>query len=187
MEKEHWNEVGTAVIIFMQAFLDRAGLPLRVSKISDPVWRVLQKRFATAELDWDWAIQFTNKPRHFDLAVGMDLGNAVDGVAVGLYHLKEKRLEIQAVESFVKDQICHPLRGRLVELTVIAATYFVLLMEGREVHIIDPLDDTLIAYYTRFGFKMHRYFDETCLIRMTASIDVLEKQLLRRITNQSAN
>jgi len=166
------EKVRDDVISFMKDFIEESGLPLKVSRIDDGIYRQIQQ-LKTSEIEWDWAIQFLNKKQHFDLAIGIQLNDSVDGIAIGIYQQDSEILEIQAVESFVRFDEDHPLRGRMVELTVIAATYFVTLVEGKGVHIIDPLDARLVTHYEMFGFTVDSTYDESCVKRMVSELDDL--------------
>jgi len=172
MESLDLENVREEVITFMNSFVLAAGLPLQVSRIDDDVYRKLQL-YKSAEIEWDWAIQYLNKNSHFDLAIGIQLDDDIDGLAIGIYQKDNEVLEIQAVESFVRFKDEHPLRGRMVELTIIAATYFVILVSGKGVHLIDPLDDKLITYYETFGFVLDSSYDETLIRRMVSDLDTL--------------
>ncbi|EPE4145991.1 hypothetical protein ACSILE_004159 [Yersinia enterocolitica] len=158
------------VISFMNDFIRAADLPLQASRIDDDIYRKLHK-LSSGEIDWDWAVQFLNKNEHFDFAIGIQLNDSVDGLAIGIYQHESEILEIQAVESFVRLKEEHPLRGRMVELTIVAATYFVTLVSGKGIHIIDPLDAGLISYYEKFGFRLDASYDETCVKRMVSDLD----------------
>lgn len=174
MSPEELEDVRTEVISFLQDIVAAAGLELQVSTISDDVYRALIQRFAGAELDWDWGIQFINEDEHFDLAIGIRLDEAVDGVAVGVYQEPEQTLEIQAIEAFIREDAEHPLRGRMTALTVIAATFFLLQVEGQYLHVIDPVDQRLIEHYQTFGLVPERHGD---VVRMVANVDILEGRL----------
>lgn len=179
MSPEELDDVRSEVVQFLQDIVAAAGLELQVSTISDEVYRALTERIAGAELDWDWGIQFLNADEHFDLAIGIRLDEAVDGVAVGVYQEPERTLEIQAIEAFVRDNIEHPLRGRMTALTVIAATFFLLQVEGQYLHVIDPVDERLIEHYRSFGLVEEL---QNGTIKMVASVDVLEERLDSAIT-----
>lgn len=172
MDSLDLEKVRDDVISFMKEFIEAAGLPLTVSRIDDGIYRHIQQ-LKSSEIEWDWAVQFLNQSRHFDLAIGIKLDDSVDGIAIGIYQKESEILEIQAVESFVRFEEEHPLRGRMVELTVIAATYFVILVEGKGVHIIDPLDARLITHYETFGFSLDSSYDESCVKRMVSDLDDL--------------
>jgi len=165
------------VIEFMNEFLAQSGIPLEVSRVDDRAYRNLQKHQGS-EIEWDFAVSFLNEEEHFDLAIGIKLDDNIDGVAVGIYREESRILEVQAVESFIRYDEHHPLRGRMVALTVIAAAYFASLIEGAEgVHFLDPLNDTLIKYYERFGFSLDVSYDETCVKRMVSQLDELLEKL----------
>ncbi|WP_337153793.1 hypothetical protein [Proteus terrae] len=166
------EDIRNDVINFMNEFIQKCKLPLTISRIDDDIYRKIGN-IRSNEIDWDWAIDFLNSDNCFDLAIGIHLNNDIDGLAIGIYQKDGEILEVQAIESFVRFEEEHPLRGRMVELTIIAAAYFVTLVEGKGVHIVDPLDPKLIAYYEKFGFVLDSSFDETCVKRMVSDIGEL--------------
>lgn len=172
MEVNELEIIRDDVITFMNEFIKSADLPLTISRIDDDIYRKIGE-IRNNEIDWDWAVDYLNRGGHFDLAIGIRLDKSIDGLAIGIYQNEDEVLEIQAIESFVRFESEHPLRGRMVELTIIAATYFVTLVSGKGVHIIDPLDEKLISYYETFGFHLDGSFDESCIKRMVSSLDEL--------------
>ncbi|HBU8233047.1 TPA: hypothetical protein MDC20_003737 [Morganella morganii] len=180
MEVADLEQVRNEVISFVNDFIKRADLPFTASRINDDVYRKING-LRNSEIDWDWAIDFLNSDGHFDLAIGIKLDDDIDGLAIGIYQKEDGVLEIQAIESFVRFDVEHPLRGRMVELTIIAATYFVTLVDGTGVHVIDPLDEFLIEYYGMFGFHLNTSFDESCVKRMISDIEELTATFQRLI------
>ncbi|HCA3439709.1 TPA: hypothetical protein MO340_004273 [Salmonella enterica subsp. salamae serovar 35:g,m,s,t:-] len=173
MLPEEREEVRSLVVTYLQELVSNAGLGLQVSEITDDLYRNLNARVGRAELDWNWGIQFLNEEDHFDLAIGIRLDEAIDGIAIGVYREPLRTLEIQAIESFVRMDREHPLTGRMVQLTIIAATYFLLLVNGQNLHVIDPTDPRVIAHYVRHGLTAEVIGDMT---RMVASVDELERR-----------
>lgn len=163
------EEIRDNVVSFLQELVLEANLPLEISRIEANIeapW--------SAELNWDWALSFLNDTSHFDLAIGIRINDAVDGMAVGIYCTERKILELQAIESFVRLDEEHPLKGRMVLLTIIAATYFVLLAEGYGVNVLEP-DSNLITYYERF--KLTQVEDINGKVFMSGSVEDLSNNL----------
>lgn len=170
-ELKDLEEIRNDVVSFVQELVRKAELPLEVTRIE---CRIDVPK--SAELEWDWALGYLNNPAHFDLAIGVKVNNDVDGMAVGIYCDEHKILEVQAIESFVRLDEVHPLKGKMVLLTIIAATYFVLLVEGRGVHVIAP-DVDLVSYYEKFSLTFTENHKGKPSPRMTGNIEELSEKL----------
>lgn len=169
------EEIRNNVVSFLQDLVKEADLPLEVSRITCRMHAPNH-----AELDWDWAFNFLNNQAHFDLAIGIKIDDDIDGMAVGIYCDENEILEVQAVESFVRLEDAHPLKGKMVLLTLIAAIYFVLQVEGKGVHVIAP-DMNLINYYEKFSLTFKENYDGEPSPRMTGNIDELSQRLTSMI------
>ncbi len=163
------EEIRNDVISFLQELVLEANLPLEICRIQDDILAPL-----SAELNWDWALAHLNEEHHFDLAIGIKLNDDVDGMAVGLYCTEREILELQAIESFVRLNEDHPLKGRMILLTIIAATYFVLQVEGYGVNVLDP-DSDLISYYEKFNLIQSE--DPDGKVFMSGTVEVLSEKL----------
>lgn len=186
MSPEEREDIRTQVVEYLQEIVMNAGLNLQVSAISDNVYRALNPRIPAAELEWDWAIQFLNEDEHFDLAIGVRLDDAVDGIAVGVYREPELTLEIQAVEVFVRNELDHPLTGRMTMLTLIAATYFLLLVDGRYLHVVEPVHPRLVEHYESFGLNAELRDGVTTMVGDVETLEGRIGVLIDRFNQENA-
>ena len=167
------EEIRDDVVNFLQELVSEANLPLEICRINENIAPPL-----SADLHWDWALDFLNDDHHFDLAIGIKLNDEVDGLAIGLYCTERKVLELQAIESFVRLNEIHPLKGRMILLTIIAATYFVLQIKGNGVDVLQP-DAALIEYYK--SFSLSQAVKDNGDVFMTATVDTLSDALSKMI------
>ncbi|SHO23789.1 Putative uncharacterized protein [Moritella viscosa] len=169
------EDIRNNVVSFLQELVEKAGLPLEISRIT-----CRMQAPKSAELDWDWAFEYLNEETHFDLAIGIKIDDDIDGMAVGIYCDENEILEVQAVESFVRLDEDHPLKGKMVLLTLIAAIYFVLQAEGKGVHVVAPEID-LINYYEKFSLTFKQNHNGEPSPRMTGNIEELSQNLTNMI------
>lgn len=120
------------------------------------------------------------------MAIGVRLDDAVDGIAVGVYREPELTLEIQAVEVFVRDELDHPLTGRMTMLTLIAATYFLLLVDGRYLHVVDPVHPRLVEHYESFGLAAELRGGVTTMVGDVETLEGRIDVLIDRFNQENA-
>lgn len=166
------EQIGSSVLSNLQMLIDSAGLPLAVGAISDNDYQWLSSQFV--ELNWDFAFaQFGNHPNKFELSVKLissDTGVPA-GAAICTYNTDAMSFDIQFVESFVRHLPDHPLHGKMLKVTLMAAYLFCSAVECSTVNVIEPDTQDLRNLYGSFGFVG----DDTI---MTASIESIEKVIM---------
>ncbi|PWC10691.1 hypothetical protein B4923_16375 [Brenneria roseae subsp. americana] len=150
------EEIGQSVRNNLQLIIDSSGLDLAVGPISDQDYRILCGGFG--DLDWNYAIcTHGNDPDRFEFCVKLvtdHIDSVPAGIALCVFGSNDKIFQIHMIESFVRDDEDHPLKGRMVTLTLMAAYIFCMAVEATEVYIVEP-DQDLIDYYSTYGFSMH--------------------------------
>ncbi|NRA54416.1 MAG: hypothetical protein HRU23_09755 [Gammaproteobacteria bacterium] len=165
------DQISSAVINSLQMILEQQGLDLKVGPISDHDYRILTSGYA--ELEWGWGFgQFGNSDDKFEFTVKIQQDGVPDGAMLGEYDFNEKTLEIQFIESFIRDNENHPLNGRMVMITLIASLLFISATDGDAVEIVGPTTKKLIDYYCGFGFSRVENSEPT--LRLKISKDDLE-------------
>jgi hypothetical protein len=150
------EEIGQSVRNNIQLVLDNFGLPLAVGPISDDDYKVLSGGFG--ELEWDYALSTQgNSPERYEFCIKLLNQNVMEGVPSGaalcIFGVEEHVFSIHMIESFVKDDVDHPLKGRMVLITLMSAYLFCMAVECPTVRIIEPVPG-LYDFYGRFGFRM---------------------------------
>ncbi|EPC5390101.1 hypothetical protein ACRZ2F_002131 [Serratia liquefaciens] len=164
------DEIGQSVRNNLQLIIDSQQLKLAVGPISDQDYRILAGGFG--ELEWDVGLcDYGNDPNHFEFCIKLvkDVVEAVpSGVGLCVYGINDKIFRIHMIESFVRDDNGHPLKGRMVLLTLMAAYLFCMAVEAEGVEIVEPVRE-LVDYYNSFGFTMTE-----CGYVMIAEVGTLE-------------
>lgn len=153
------EEIGQSVRNNLQLIIDYQGLPLAVGPITDQDFRILAGGFGA--LEWDFGLtEYGNHRDRFEFCVKLvSIANAIvetvpSGVALCVYGVREKIFRIHMIENFARNDKDHPLTGRMVLLTLMAAYLFGVAVEAESVHIMEPVPE-LHDYYASFGFTMH--------------------------------
>lgn len=153
------EEVAQQTYNTLQAYMDHREIGLAVGPLSISDSNSLIRAYG--DLNWEYYVtEVGNDPNCFSLCIKLVTSKEhklVDdypaGVALCTYHLSEKRFDIHAVESFVKDSEEHPLRRKMILYTLYAAIIFMTQVDGEEVRIIEPVKEK-VDYYQTFGFEM---------------------------------
>lgn len=100
---------------------------------------------------WNWATGYGEfrfrHPDRFELAVWH--GSTLCSLSLGRPSRHGHSLRLDFVESSPSE---HPLRGRVVPITLINLRSYAEVIGATELRIISPLNQALIDYYTRFGY-----------------------------------
>ncbi|MBE0148295.1 hypothetical protein [Serratia sp. PL7] len=150
------DEISQAVRNNLQLIIDSQQLKLAVGPISEQDYRILSGGFG--ELEWDVGLcSYGNNPNRFEFCIKL-VKNAVEavpsGAALCVYGIDDHIFRIHMIESFVRDEDEHPLKGRMVMLTLMAAYLFCMAVDAEGVQICEPVKE-LLGYYASFGFEMH--------------------------------
>lgn len=165
-------QISSAVINALQMFIDNQDLGLKVGPISDDDYRILTSGYS--ELEWCWGLQeIGNSDDKFEFSVKIKENGVPDGAMLGLYNVDSNILEIHFIESFIRHDKQHPLNGRMVAITIIAAYLFISAVDGDSVQIIEPTTNELIKYYAKYGFILNKESEQ--IIKLSASKEVLEE------------
>lgn len=166
------EEIGQSVRNNLQLIIDSSGLKLAVGPIKDEDYKILCGGYG--ELEWDIGLnQYGNDPDRFEFCVKL-LTSVVEsvpsGIALCVYGIKDKVFKVHMIERFFRhNDDDHPLKGRMVTLTLMAAFLFCKAVNAKAVHIVEPVKE-LVEYYATYGFVMHK-----CGDLMVANVDSLTK------------
>lgn len=164
------EEIGQSVRNNLQLILDSYGLKLAVGPVTDQDYKILCGGFG--ELEWDFGFsQHGNHPDKFEFCVKLVNTGVEDipsGVALSVYSIEERVFRIHMIESFVRNDAEHPLKGRMVLLALMSAYIFCMAVNATEVQVVEPVAE-LVDYYASFGFVMH-----ACGYVMTSEVSGLE-------------
>lgn len=137
----------------VQMLLEQSQLPLAVGPISDADFQALSTNYA--ELNWDFAFaEYGNNPDKFEFCVKLlsDANPLPAGAAICIYNVGTNSFEIMFVESFVRNISDHPLHGRMLLITLLAAYIFCSAVDCDLIHVIEPVNADVISLYRSFGF-----------------------------------
>jgi hypothetical protein len=148
------EEIGQSVRNNVQLIIDGYGLPLAVGPISDDDYKILAGGFG--ELEWDCGLsRYGNDPNKYEFCIKIvnHECNAVapSGAALCIYDDEAKIFLIHLIENFERRDDSHPLKGRMVLITLMSALIFCMAVEGQLVQIVEPVPE-LLEYYASFGF-----------------------------------
>jgi hypothetical protein len=115
----------------------------------DQHWRKHRATYRDqAAWNWmQWLCEYRSNPRRFELAIAY--GSTLCGLSLGKLNRSKSHMRIDLIEGNPDPQ--HPLRSRVVPITILASTEFARLVDAKEIRIVDPFP-ALIPYYASFGF-----------------------------------
>lgn len=148
------DEIGQSVRNNIQLVIDSVGVPLAVGPISDDDYRILSGGFG--ELEWDYALAtYGNDPARYEFCIKFVNDGAIQGVpsgaAICVYGVEDKIFRIHMIENFTREDEEHPLKGRMVLITLMSAYLFCMAVDCQTVYIMEPVPE-LVEYYSSFGF-----------------------------------
>jgi len=141
-------------------------LPLNLSemvglKSVDSIALVHAKRWEDSlsrndDANWSWSEGFRKyayrHPKRFDLAIWY-ANSQLCGLSLGKPTFSGSRLRLDILEG---SPDWHPLKGKIVELTVLAAKTYAASIGADQVRIMRPLNSELIKYYEGHGFTFKK-------------------------------
>ncbi|CAG9001758.1 MAG: hypothetical protein CENE_03785 [Candidatus Celerinatantimonas neptuna] len=146
------EEARIETISFLQVFINTAGLSLRVEELSFENFQGIVQ--GESELNWLAYHGHYESPNAFCLGVKLVSQDGLSGASLSIYDDQNGNLHIFLIESFVTEDQQHPLHGHLVQLVIIASTYFLGLIEGSKgAFIVEPAEG-LVDFYKTFGFEL---------------------------------
>lgn len=128
------DEIGQSVRNNIQLVIDHVGLPLAVGPISDEDYKILCGGYG--ELEWDYMLgAYGNSDDKYEFCIKLVQQGVVQGIpsgaAICVYGVEDKIFRIHIVERFSREDESHPLKGRMVLLTLMSAFVFVRLSSVR--------------------------------------------------------
>lgn len=149
------DEIGQSVRNNIQLVIDNYGLPLAVGPISNDDYKILSGGFG--ELEWDYALTtYGNSPGRYEFCIKLINQGVVQGIPAGaalcIYEVEDRTFRIHMIENFARDDDEHPLKGRMVLITLMSAYLFCMAVECQLIHIVEPVPE-LLEFYASFGFR----------------------------------
>ncbi|WP_175576944.1 hypothetical protein [Serratia symbiotica] len=166
------EQITSATLNNLQMLLEQKDIPLAVGPITNADFQAMMTAYA--ELNWDFAFNgYGNNQNKFEFCVKLvgETNPLPAGAALSVYNIDINSFDICFVESFVRNNADHPLHGRMIVITLIAAYMFCTAVDCQVINVIEPVNVQVIALYQGFGFK-----GDTVL--MTASRDQIRKSIL---------
>lgn len=104
------------------------------------------------DASWSWSEGFRQyayrHPKRFDLAIWF-AKSQLCGLSIGKPTFSGSRLRLDILEGAPS---WHPLKGKVVEITVLAAKTYAASIGADQVRIMRPINAELIKYYQGHGF-----------------------------------
>ncbi|MGU5794653.1 hypothetical protein ACFX5Z_18520 [Aeromonas dhakensis] len=146
------DQIKSAVLSAIQVVTDEMGLELAVGPLNDLDWAYLSGGYG--HLNWDAGLtEYGNKEWSFDVGLKLQSDTRLLNAAIlGVFHPETDTLEMHFVESFIRREDQHQLKGRVFKMMIIASYLYVAAVGGTTVRLMD-VEPELIAYYSFFGFK----------------------------------
>lgn len=113
-------------------------------------WEISESRKEDANWSWEDSIPDYSyrHPKRFDLAIWY--ANAqLCGLCIGKPTFTGSRLRLDVIEGA---PINHPLKGKVVSISISAAEAYADLIGADQIRIMRPLNKDLIRYYQNHGF-----------------------------------
>ncbi|WP_313449549.1 hypothetical protein [Atlantibacter hermannii] len=170
------DEIGQSVRNNIQLVIDNYGLPLAVGPISDDDYKVLCGGFG--ELEWDYALAtYGNSDERYEFCIKLIKQGVVQGIPSGaalcIFGVTDRVFRIHMIENFAREEEEHPLKGRMVLITLMSAYLFCMAVECQSIQIIEPVPE-LHEFYSGFGFR-----DLPCGYVMEANLSDIEGTFIK--------
>lgn len=114
------------------------------------LWEQNPKRHDDAS--WSWRKGFGSyakqHPKRFELSIWFAKAQLC-GLSLGKPTYSGSKLRLDIIEGAPDS---HPLKGRVVELTVLAAKTYAASLEAEQIRIMRPVNNDVIRYYEKHGF-----------------------------------
>ncbi|MFM4808825.1 hypothetical protein [Aeromonas hydrophila] len=146
------DQIKSAVLSAMQVVTDEMDLGLAVGPLNPLDWAYLSRGYG--HLNWDAGLtEYGNKEWSFDVALKLQEGTMeLNAAILGVFKPEADTLEMHFVESFIRREEQHPLKGRVFEMMIIASFLYVAAAGGSTVRLMD-VEPELMNYYRLFGFQ----------------------------------
>ena len=146
------DQIKSAVLSAMQVVTDEMGLGLAVGPINELDWAYLSGGYG--HLNWEAGLtEYGNMEWSFDVALKLQSDTRLLNAAIlGVFKPETDILEMHFVESFIRREEQHQLKGRVFEMMIIASFLYVAAVGGTTVRLMD-VEPELMNYYHLFGFQ----------------------------------
>lgn len=104
------------------------------------------------DASWSWRKGFSHyarqHPKRFELAIWFAKAQLC-GLSIGKPTYSGSKLRLDIIEGAPGN---HPLKGKVVELTVLAAKTYAASIEAEQIRIMRPVNSEVASYYEKHGF-----------------------------------
>jgi len=131
------DQIKSAVLSAMQVVTDEMGLGLAVGPVNELDWAYLSGGFG--HLNWEAGLtEYGNMEWSFDVALKLQSDTRLLNAAIlGVFKPETDTLEMHFVESFIRREEQHQLKGRVFEMMIIASFLYVAAVGGSTVRLMD--------------------------------------------------
>lgn len=182
MENVDFNVFCNEALGFLQQFMDSVKLNLIVQAITEDEFEdlVFDQR---SRLNWREYFPHYLEENSFHAGFKLTFDGEPEGAFLTVYSESDKHLHVLMLESLVRDEDDHPLKGRLTALTVVAITDLLsAIPDSVGAYIVQPHSD-LTSHYKKFGFSLTNQSDVT----MHASLTRLQQVQFSIVTGQKVH
>lgn len=146
------DQIKSAVLNAIQTVTDEMGMGLGVGPLNEQDWNYLSGGYGL--LNWEMGLtRYGNEQWSFDVALKLAPTMAtLDAAILGVYRQETDTLEMHLVESFVRSNVQHSLKGRVFAMMIIASYLYIAAADGAYVRLMD-VEPELMDYYSMFGFR----------------------------------
>lgn len=164
-------------LVVVQQVIDKAGLDLSVAWLNEDEFESLSRN-PESRLNWlNYFPHYLHK-ESFSAAFKVTGSQNVEGAFLSIYSVADKHLHLFMIESLVKDDASHPLKGRLTALAVIAMTDLLASIDDSVGAFIIQPDPDLIGHYNKFGFSYRQ--DQNVMHADFNTLTSVQRNILRR-------
>jgi hypothetical protein len=164
-------------LIFVQQLIDKANLDLTAAWLTEDDFASLAKNHKSR---LNWLNYFPHFLHEESFSAGFKVKGSqdVEGAFLAIYSAADKHLHLFMIESLVKDDSSHPLKGRLTTLAVIAMTDLLASIDDSVGAFIIQPDPDLIGHYSKFGFSYRQ--DKNVMYADFNALTSVQQNILRR-------
>jgi len=142
-----------SVIQSEMPYMDKKNIKLtainQTALVQAKLWATSPER----KVDWDWIDghrEYSFRyPKRFEMAVWH--GNTLASLNLGRPTHNGTRMRLDFVEARATS---NPLKGRIVPIVLSAIELYARYIGASEARIIDPINENLEQYYSRFGYTL---------------------------------
>lgn len=163
---------------FLQHFISVTNIDISVQPLSEEQFEMLV-RDDRSELNWLAYFGHYLSDKSFHAGFKLSAGEGIDAAFLTVYSEKDKHLHVLMLESLVRNDDNHPLKGKLTALAIVAMTDLLSgIVDSLGAFIVQP-DPKLVVHYKRFGFEVTQY-NQNIMYANISTLQDIQKQIMNR-------